>query len=251
MVKSGLEKHKVLVVLLTSDIAFILLHILYVYTGLLPSSLYSLARDRGYAEFFQYTKQLWVVILLLLLGIKQRRGLYGVFSLLFLYFLVDDYGEIHENLGRLLAEVLRFGPRLGLRAVDFGELLVSAVFGLLFAMAIALVYLLSDRTTRRVALHLIALVAVLAGFGVGLDMVEIIVDHAGISRLLVILEEGGELLVMSVIVWFVMHLDLDGERPPMDWLPMGGGGTRAEGQDPRPARHVSGAATSCKQRSIE
>ena len=112
MVKSGLEKTKLLIVLLAADLAFIVLHVLHVYTGLLPSSLYSLSRDRGFAEFFQYTKEFWLALLLLLLAIKQRRGLYGVFSLIFVYFLVDDYGEIHERLGELLSETFRFQPLL-------------------------------------------------------------------------------------------------------------------------------------------
>jgi hypothetical protein len=208
-------------------VVFIVLHVLYTYTGVLESSLYSLLRDRGYAEFFQYTKELWVALLFVLLGIKHRRGLYGVFSLLFIYFLMDDYLEIHENLGRLLSELFRFQPVLGLRAIDLGELLVSAVFGLLFVLAIVLLYILSDRTARRIALHLIVLLALLAVFGVLMDMVEVMVDHDEVARVLVIVEDGGEMVVMSVITWFVMRLDLDTHRLAVSWLPLNGGGTTA------------------------
>lgn len=131
--KFNLEKGKQLLFLLVlTDLFFIFLHILHVFTNLLPSNFYSIAQDRGYAEFFQYTKELWILILFLLLGIKQRKALYFIFSYLFLYLLIDDSFEFHENIGAFLADYLNFHPYYGLRAVDLGELAVSAVFGSLF-----------------------------------------------------------------------------------------------------------------------
>ena len=95
----------------------------------------------------------------------------------------------------------------------------SAVFGLLFVLAIVLLYILSDRTARRIALHLIGLLALLAVFGVLMDMVEVMVDHDEVARVLVIVEDGGEMVVMSVITWFVMRLDLNTHRLAVSWLP--------------------------------
>jgi hypothetical protein len=218
MKKFDLEKEKLLVLLILTDLVFVILHILSVNTNLLSSSLYSLSRDRGYAEFFQYTKELWIVFLFLLLGIKQRRRLYFIFSFLFLYFMIDDSFEFHERFGGFLASFLRLQPALSLRAVDFGELLVSAMFGLLIVISIALFYILSDPTMRRVALYLIGMIVILAGFGVLLDMVEIIVTHPGISRVLVLIEEAGEMLVMSVITWFAFRLNFNNDQIPLSLL---------------------------------
>lgn len=109
---------------------------------------------------------------------------------------------------------------LGLRAVDFGELIVSAAFGLLFVTAIAAFYFLSDPTMRRVALYLIGMIVILAGFGVLMDMVEIIVTHRGVNRVLVIIEEAGEMLVMSVITWFAFRLNFYDDRIPPSLLPI-------------------------------
>lgn len=210
-----IEKHKLFILLVIADLAFILLHVLYVYTDLLPSNMYSLARDRGYAEFFQYVKELWLTILLLLLGIKRRRGVFWVFSLFFLYALFDDSFEFHELFGNFLADFLSIQPALGLRPVDFGELIVSVVFGLLFAIPLLLFYLLSDRPVRKITHAMLGLIAVLAGFGILMDMVGILVKDIAARRVLVILEEGGEMLVMSVITWFVFRLPLfnDPDQP--------------------------------------
>ena len=217
--KFDLRRHKLLFLLLLADLVFILLHCIYVFTDLLDTSLYSLSRDRGYAEFFQFTKELWIAVLLLILAIRQRRALYYVFSLLFLYFLIDDSLEFHESFGEFLADVLNPQSALGLRPVDFGELLVSAAFGLLFLLLIVIFYLLSDAFARRVGHNIIALVFILAFFGIAFDMLEIIIEQPEIGRIFVILEEGGELLVMSVITWFVYRLDLQQDRLPFSLLP--------------------------------
>ncbi|MDW7755960.1 MAG: hypothetical protein SCH68_12435 [Brevefilum sp.] len=218
--KFDLEKDKLLVLLLITDLAFILLHILNVYTDLLNSSLYLLSRDRGFAEFFQYTKELWIAVMFLLLGIKKRRGIFYVFSLLFTYLMFDDSFEIHENLGRVIAETFQIQSWLGLRGVDFGELLVSAVFGLLFLAALILFFIISDQITRRIALYMLAMFGLLALFGVVGDMVEVIVRNRDVSRILVIIEEGGEMLVMSVMTWFVFHLRYRDDQLPLQWLPL-------------------------------
>jgi hypothetical protein len=217
--KFDLEKDKLLVLLLITDLVFILLHILNVYTSLLDSSLYLLSRDRGYAEFFQYTKELWIAVMFLLLGIKKKRGIYFVFSLIFTYLLFDDSFEFHENFGNLIAENFQLQSWLGLRAVDFGELLVTTVFGLLFLAALILFFLISDPITSRIALYMLAMFGLLALFGVVGDMVEVIGRNRDISRILVILEEGGEMLIMSVMTWFVFRLRYQDDQLPLQWLP--------------------------------
>jgi hypothetical protein len=205
--KFDMRRYKLLGLLVLADLVFVFLHILHVFTPLLPENLYSISRDRGYAEFFQFTKELWIAVLFLVLALRQRNLLYFIFSLLFTYFLLDDSFEFHEQVGALLAETLHLQPIFGLRAIDMGELLVSAVFGGLFVAAIAITYIMSDLATRRIANQVILMVVVLTLFGVLLDMAEIITENRAVSEVLKIFEEGGEMLVMSVITWFAFHLD--------------------------------------------
>ena len=200
------EKDKLLFLLLATDIAFITLHILHIYTDLLPDSLYSLAMPRSYSEFFQYTKELWIAIILLAAGIRLRSSLYFSFSALFLYFLVDDSFELHETTGKYLADTLFFQPAFGLRPVDFGEMLVSGAIGLPLLGLIALAYLKSVTATRQVAHILFGLIVLTVFFGVIVDMAEIMVNQPAISRILVIVEDGGEMIVMSIITAFTFGL---------------------------------------------
>src|SRR3990172_10722019 len=206
--KFDLAKDKLLILLIAADVSFIVLHLFHTYTILLPDNLFSIGQDRGYGEFFQYTKELWVAILLFLLGLRKRKFLYIIFAFLFLYFLIDDALEVHERFGAFLSDFLNFQPNLGLRAIDFGELAVSIFFGALFFFAIGITHHQSDSSARTVSKYLIILIVLLALFGVVMDMLEIIVEHAVVNPILVMIEEGGEMLVMSMITWFVFRLDL-------------------------------------------
>jgi len=210
--KFDLAKDKLLILLIAADVSFIVLHLFHTYTILLPDNLFSIGQDRGYGEFFQYTKELWVAILLFLLGLRKRKFLYIIFAFLFLYFLIDDALEVHERFGAFLSDFLNFQPNLGLRAIDFGELAVSIFFGALFFIAIGITHHQSDSSARTISKYLIILIVLLALFGVVMDMLEIIVEHAVVNPILVMIEEGGEMLVMSMITWFVFRLDLATEE---------------------------------------
>ena len=98
---------------LSADLAFIVLHILYK-TYILNSSYFSLKRDLGYSEFFQYTKFLWIIILLIYIIRKTRIWEYLSWLAVFTYFLADDAFQLHENIGGSIAGQLRFRAPLNL-----------------------------------------------------------------------------------------------------------------------------------------
>jgi hypothetical protein len=212
------NKYKLLFLLVLADIVFIILHLIYIYTPHLPSRYFSLTFDGGHSEFFQYTKYFWIMILFFVTAVRWRRLMYAIFSFLFLYFLIDDSFELHEGYGAFIADFFHFQPTFGLRAVDLGELAVSGLFGLLFLAAIGIAYTLSSPTDRRVAIEIIVMVVLLGLFGVVFDMIEIMVQDTGISRILRIFEEGGEMIVTSFILFFAYRLDLS-HQPQFSYWP--------------------------------
>ena len=194
-----------LVLLLAGDLVFIILHLLHKFTPLLPSSLFSLTRDLGYAEYYQYCKELCIILLLLALAVRLRRLLYVTYAGLFVYFLLDDYFQIHETAGKSLANFVLLQSKFGLRAQDFGELAVFAFIGLIFAILIGLAHYASDAPTRKFSTQLLILILLLAVFGVVFDMLEISTNHPVLNPLFNIIDDGGELLVMSVIAAFLFN----------------------------------------------
>jgi hypothetical protein len=197
------DSDKFLVLLILTDFVFISLHIFHTYTGLLPNPLFSIEGERVYAEIYQYIKELWIVVLLISLAMRRANSLYLSWALLFFYVLLDDSLAVHERLGSLIVSWFDFHPGFGLRAQDFGELMVFFFFGAILFVLIAITYYLSGFADRRISKYLFSMVALLVFFGVVLDMVHQIVKHSLVKPVLGMIEDGGEMLVMSVITWFV------------------------------------------------
>ena len=204
------ESTKFLFLLLIADFSFILIHVLYM-NGLMPNSLFSIEKDFGYAEVYQYIKEFWIVALLFSIAIKRSQIIYFAWSLLFMYLLFDDSLQIHEILGNDLANYFGFQPMFRLRAQDFGELGVSMFFGFLLFTFIGTSYLFSDSLAKQISKCLFILVMSVAFFGVVVDMIHIAIPWGkGIWGLI---EDGGEMLVVSIIVWYVFDLRNDSLNP--------------------------------------
>ncbi|MBW4538808.1 MAG: hypothetical protein KME43_06615 [Myxacorys chilensis ATA2-1-KO14] len=194
-----------------TDICFIVLHIFFlldVWSDLYPdpsSNPYSIETDRGFAEFFQYMKEYWCVLLLGLIVVKKRSPLYLSWMLLFLYLLIDDSTSFHEEVGLYISNSLGFIPLFGLRGQDFGEVLVTASVSLFLLGYIAIAYRLGDHLFRKASKYLIAMLFALAAFGVLLDLIHIMAP-VEFSGKLGLLEDGGEMIVMSAMTTFVFVL---------------------------------------------
>lgn len=197
---------KVLFLLLLSDFAFMLVHGIYT-MDLVSNDIYSIDTDGGYAEMFQYIKEYWIVVILFVLAIRRKHIIYFAWSSLFMYFLLDDSLKIHETFGTYLVNYFEFQPMFQLRAQDLGELGVSILFGLLLFTFISASYLFSDNVAKRISKHLFILVISVAFFGVIVDMLHTIIPWG--KTLFGFIEDGGEMLVMSIIVWYVINLQID------------------------------------------
>ncbi len=197
---------RLLCLFLAMDLTFIALHIIYTYTGLISNSSFSIEKDRGYAEIFQYFKEYGSVFLLSLLALRKRSFLYLIWSLLFFYLLLDDMLQIHEKLGNFISYKLNFSSWLNLRPQDFGELTVSILVSLFFLILIGITYYFSDRFSRKTSKYLIMGMFALAFFGILVDMIHVAVKNPFLYTLLGIIEDGGEQVVMSGIVCFIFSL---------------------------------------------
>lgn len=196
--------------LLAADALFILLGIGHAFTPYFADPSYSLSRDRGFAEIFQYVQEYWIVGLFLLLAVRNGWG-YGVWMLLFGYLLVDDSVRLHEQIGYALEGYFANLAFAGLRGRDFGELLVLGVVGGIFLLLIAFAYWRGSPMFRKVCRRLFLLLVALAFAGVALDMVHIVVgkstgERSALYEVMTILEDGGEMVIMSVICWYVFSL---------------------------------------------
>lgn len=192
-----------LLLLLLTDLVFIGIHVSYI-KGFTSNSLFSIEIDGSYAEVFQYTKEAWITMLVFAAGLRAKHAVYFAWSLLFFYLLLDDSLQIHEVLGAEVAALLHLPAMLNLRAVDFGELIISLTFGGSILSLIGVFYLHCDPTAKFISQHLFFLLTCVALFGVAGDMAHSIIPwHKGVSGMV---EDGGEMFIFSVIVCYAFNL---------------------------------------------
>ena len=191
--------------LVCTDIVFIGLHLVHTYPPLLPNHIYSIEQDKGHAEFFQYTKQFWIILLLMLTFIKEASLTNFSWLMVFCYVLLDDALSIHENLGLLTSNLWTFAARMGLRPQDWGELLVTGTVGVVLLTPVAIAFLRAGTRERLHTLVLTGLLFLLAFFGVFIDMVHIWLggDQWGL------VEDGGEMIVVSIMLYYVFRYQFE------------------------------------------
>lgn len=202
---------RLFIYLILIDFILILFHIYSAATGYSLKSLFSIDSDRGYAEVFQYIKEFWIALSLVYLAKKHKAPVLFLWSLLFVFFMLTDSLKIHEAAGLMLAENLNLPALLGLRGRDIGELLFAFLLGGWFVVMIAITHNRSQRFIQSFSTALLFLLAALVAFGVVADALhrvfENLVDIRGVGLLLVLLEDGGEMIVMSFIAFVVFRFD--------------------------------------------
>lgn len=205
--------YKLLILFLLADFTVVFLHILYEFTdiheyaNILRLDWFSIEKERGFAETFQYLKEFWIVIILLFLAIRKYSIILLSWSLLFIYILFDDALRIQQKSGYFLAHNLDFSNAFDIPAADIGQLLWAFIIGVIFLILIGAAYYLSNKKLRSVSNSLLALAGLFLFFSVIIDAVNVVFIESDIYTVLSIVEEAGEMLVMSVITWYVFYMD--------------------------------------------
>lgn len=195
-----------LLLLMSADAAFVVVHLIRDYPPFLSDSLFSLETDRGFAEMFQYVKIYWIAMMLGVLWWRTRETVYCAWTALFLYLLADDSLEIHERGGHAITQRWNFQDAMGFKAQDFGELTTSAIVGFVFLAIILFAYSRSARDARNASRNLAFYLGVVVFFGIAMDMLHSVVDHAHGGWLLGVVEDGGEMFAVSIVCWYVLNL---------------------------------------------
>jgi len=206
--KKGKSRYKLLILLVLTDFFFIGLHILYTYTNILPNRFFSVDMDMGYPEIFQYIKEYWIGLMLIWLAIKGRSFLFFGWALLFFFLLFDDSMMFHEQNGYILARHFDLQPTLGFRAQDIGELGIMLVVGIFFLAVIGVSHYFSEQRIKEISKRLAILLAALMFFGIYFDAFHSLLIYTGAHKPLALIEDGGEMVVMSLIAWYVFTIDL-------------------------------------------
>ncbi len=207
-VESTLNAFAVFLLLVCADAAFTTLHLISVETGWLREARISLEAEGGPAEVFQYLKEFWVAVCMAAAFYFTRRGVYVCWALVFLFLLADDSMQLHENVGTWFGDRYAFSAPLGLRPKDIGELLFVGAAGVVILAVVGTAAWRGTEQCRRVTRDLGLLIVALGLVGIALDVVHVIAyfGESLLAQVLLVLEDGGEMLVMSAMTAYAFHI---------------------------------------------
>lgn len=196
--------------LLAGDAAFILTHIALRLTGALDTyPMFALYLDGGYPEYYQYAKEAWICIAFCIAAVTTREYRYLAWSALFCFLLLDDSLGIHEVIGTALATGWSLSAHLGVRGQDFGEIAAMALTGGVLLMALGVCYWRGSAEFKKASSHLFGILAIIIFFGVFVDSLHFLYEiNWKVSLVAVVIEDGGEMIGMSLAAWYAMRLVL-------------------------------------------
>lgn len=215
--------YSLLILLVIVDLLFIGMHVVHVWSPWLKSLMYSLERDSGLAEQYQYIKHIWVAACFAILFLRQRAFTFAGWSLFFAYLFVDDALQVHESMGTVLSDAFGFEPMFGLRAKDFGEIAVAATVGVAACVFAWLTFRRGREASRNVSADVLCLLVALGLFGVFFDTLHTITYFRlpAVSPVFALIEDGGEMLVVSLTVAYAFDVLANAGRariPVWSWV---------------------------------
>ena len=173
--------------------------------GYLSDPNFSVTKNFGYGESFQYLKAGFVAACFIWLAAKFKKPLFYCWTAVFSYILLDDSLEVHEWLGYKISETFDpLLPFIGLGSTA-GELVAFGLFGALLFIPLFYFYYKSDSRNLKVfSQDLFILFCGLTFFGIAVDLLHDFARTGSVlNGLLGLIEDGGEMIIMSCIVWYV------------------------------------------------
>lgn len=170
--------------------------------GYITDPNFSVTQNWGYPEIFQYLKAGFVAACFFWLGSNFKRPQFYSWAVVFLYILLDDSIEVHEYLGYHVGTFLESAGRSGGKTL--GELLVFGLLGFIIFTPLFYFYLRSaNRELKIMSQDLFMLFMAMLFFGIGVDVLHDMAETGTVlNGVLGLVEDGGEMLVMSIITWY-------------------------------------------------
>lgn len=213
------KNKKILFILWGGDLLFILLYLLLL-SGVISGSRYNITKDYGLGEVFQYFKELALSVVLLKIYWDRTDKLFLVWSALFIYLLLDDFLQLHEQVGDLFAALLdgQLPQRVATHSESIGEFIFLSLVGTSFMVLLLKSYFSSNNKLMKAASQdILLLFGLLVFFGVVVDLIHSLWPATFLKIALGVLEDGGEMLVMSALLWHVYQLKALPSQPKKNY----------------------------------
>ena len=176
--------------------------------GVYAASLWRVETDRGIPEIFGYVKELSAAAALYGCFRYSREVAYAGWSLTFLWVFLDDALQVHEVFGRLLLANTELPAVFSVDACLYSESLSWLLVGLPLGLWLGYTYIIEPSTRRlsRTLLFLFGLLFIFAGVADGIHAYvdTLSVGARSLTGFVTLLEDGGEMIVLSLLMAFVL-----------------------------------------------
>lgn len=169
-------------------------------TGAALPTQFFMSQDGSFAEFLEYSLTAASAVMLFVLWLRTRALVYLTSAVLFVWMTLDNWGQVHEQLGFSFAADMPIFAWIPVHPNHLVETLVFGVIGLVWLAGMAVALRQAD---RRAAIHGVLIALCIAGaavFGVAVDMVTSWGEHTpGVLNLLAFIEDEGEFTMIVVM----------------------------------------------------
>jgi hypothetical protein len=197
-----------LVLLLSADIGFIILHVIIGIFDPNPA-LCNISGICAYMDVYHLIKMFWIILLFLyILKLTKYPG-YLSWVLMLTCFFIDDAFWLHQKMGDRVATLFT-GYGLPPRFYELGAL---AIAGLVLFALVLWFYFRGPVTFRKISADIFVFLAALVFFGLLVDLAGVVGLGNPITAGLGFVEDGGELVVYSLLVWYIFLLALRRGEP--------------------------------------
>lgn len=201
----------VLFFMLATDVAFIAVHLLHCFHKKLgEASPLLLDTGYGYPESFQFLK--YTIILILLGTFIAKKKWFSFIPLLFLFILLflDDVLQWHRLFGNAMYQFFHLEGRWSFSGANLGYMLYTVVLGIFCLLLILIGVQKSSKRLKGYYRIIFFLLSALFLFGFGVDVLnQAISYHYGKLCFFTVIEEGGEMIVLSLLVWYLVGIGND------------------------------------------
>ncbi len=187
---------KFLLSLLWADFCFIIIHIW-------QGGLWRMNEEWSFPDIFQYSKEIFLGVILLLFYIKAKQKIFILYSGVFFYFFLDDSLGFHEKFSFFSMDTFYIGL-FGKKIELYSEDVLFGIVGVIIIFLFFLTYRKSDFLSRKIALIILILLFIFAFFAAVIDYINNFFASKP-SELPLIIEESGEMFVISIICFYILR----------------------------------------------
>ncbi len=168
----------------------------------------------AYMDVYNLIKLFGVVILFTYVLRLTKHSSYASWIFMFACFFVDDALLLHQTVGDHLAQAAEGSFLSGLSLPPrYFELAVLAIAGIFLLAIVAWAYVHSGREFRKTSNDMFLFLAALVFFGLVVDVATSLHLGHSVRAGMQVIEDVGEMLVDSLILWYVLRLAVCNGKP--------------------------------------